>query len=143
MWFFTFYRFYTALLAGFAAYWMGGHTLWSALGIAVVVRVAWFGAERFLDNLIINRNFRRRIQEFKHTYGPYGIRIANKADTDQRVKRSLAEVFVTNRSRLRKTVDQLEALDALFQAGLHPDGDEFLLHDLKLKFGRHRLGERQ
>jgi hypothetical protein len=30
-------------------------------------------------------------------------------------------------------------MDELFKAGLSPQGDEYLLHDLRLKYGRYRL----
>jgi hypothetical protein len=40
---------------------------------------------------------------------------------------------------LAAAVEQLEVMDTLFQAGMRPQGDQYLLHDLKLKYGRSRL----
>ena len=74
--------------------------------------------------------------EFKQQHGPYGIRIANKAENEWHIKKSLAEVFTTNIKKLHKAIEQLEMMDTLFKAGLRPEGDEFLLHDLKLKYGK-------
>jgi hypothetical protein len=76
---------------------------------------------------------------FKELTGPYGIRLINKADSDTAVRNSLAEVFTSSFQELRKTVEQLEMMDTLFKSGLRPDGDSYQLHDLKLKYARHRL----
>jgi hypothetical protein len=35
--------------------------------------------------------------------------------------------------------DQLVLMDTLFKAGMSPAGDDFLLHDCKLKYGKYRL----
>lgn len=87
----------------------------------------------------MNKLFKQNETEFKQLYGPYGIRLINKAETDWQTKKSLAEVFTNKKSNLKNTVEQLEVMNTLFQAGLKPDGDAYLLHDLKLKYGKHRL----
>lgn len=112
------------------------------LGCSILVRLFWFLIERAFTRFNIEKNFKNHISEFKQHHGPYGIRIANKAENEWRIKESLSEVFTSNRKKLKKTVDQLEALDALFSAGMRPEGDEYLLHDLKLKYGKIRLEEK-
>jgi len=87
----------------------------------------------------VDASYNAHAAEFKQLYGPYGIRIANKAESDRRIKISLVEVFTDNPKTLKKNVEQLEVMDTLFKAGMQPQGDEFLLHDLKLKYGKHRL----
>jgi hypothetical protein len=99
----------------------------------------WFYIESVSKKWGIDKNFKKHVSEFKQEYGPYGIRIINKAEKEWRVKASLAEVFTSDKKKLKKTVEQLEAMDALFSAGMRPEGDEFLLHDLKLKYGKLRL----
>lgn len=88
---------------------------------------------------MVEKNYKKYIFDFKRQNGPYGIRIANKADNEWRIKESLAEVFTPNMKKLRKAVEQLEMMDTLFKAGLSPEGDEFLLHDLKFKYSKYRL----
>jgi hypothetical protein len=83
--------------------------------------------------------FRRHIADFKQQFGPYGIRIANQAEQDRRLKASLAEVFTDSIPALRTCVEQLEVMDTLFCSGLRPAGDQYLLHDLKLRYGKLRL----
>ena len=95
--------------------------------------------ERFIHGKRVDALFQRNCAEFKQLFGPYGIRIANKAEQDRQIKESLAEVFTVNRKKLTKAIEQLEMMDTLFKAGMRPEGDQFLLHDLKLKFGKHRL----
>ena len=48
-------------------------------------------------------------------------------------------MFTSNQKKLQKAVEQLEMMDTLFKAGMRPEGDEYLLHDLKLKYGKYRL----
>ncbi|MBD3393549.1 MAG: hypothetical protein GF418_15555 [Chitinivibrionales bacterium] len=139
MWFLGLYRFYISLAAGAAAFFFLWHTVWAWLLVTPGVRLAWFFAERALNAWRMDRDFQRHIAAFRQELGPYGIRIANKADANPRVKKSLAEVFTASPSKLKKTVEQLEVMDTLFRAGMRPEGDEYLLHDLKLKYGRRRL----
>ena len=55
------------------------------------------------------------------------------------LKRILQKFSPQTKKKLKKTVEQLEMMDTLFKAGMRPEGDEFLLHDLKLKYGKYRL----
>jgi|WetSurMetagenome_2_1015567.scaffolds.fasta_scaffold43181_3 hypothetical protein len=135
----TFYRFYIALAAGAAAYFLFLPNLWISIAIAIAVRVIWLFAERFLEKLTINRSFEAHQTKFKELYGPYGIRLANKAESDASIRRSLAEVFTPNMKKLQEAVKTLETMDVLFNAGMRPDGDAWQLHDLKLKYGKYRL----
>lgn len=136
----NFYRFYVSVAAGAAVYFLLLHSVWIWILTTVLVRAGWFGVETLLQRMRTQQAFTRHIGEFKQLYGPYGIRLANKAENDQRVKNSLAEVFTDNKKQLKKNVEQLEVMDTLFKAGMRPEGDEYLLHDLKLKYGKHRLG---
>lgn len=138
---FAFYRLYTALAAGAAFYVFVRPSMGLAIAVAAGVRLLWLAADIALAHWRTESRCRRHLPHFRQEFGPYGIRIANKSQTDPRIRRSLAEAFDPNPARLRKTVEQLEALDALFSAGLRPEGDEYLLHDLKLKYARRRLGE--
>jgi hypothetical protein len=139
MWIFSLYRFYASLCAGAAVYFFLIRSVWISLLAGVIFRSIWLIAERFFERLTINRDFKRHLYSFKQQLGPYGIRIANKAEEDWGIKKSLAEVFVSDPARLKKNVDQLTMMDTLFQAGMRPDGDAYLLHDCKLKFGTFRL----
>jgi hypothetical protein len=105
----------------------------------VIVRFVWSYVEYVFKRWTIEKSFKRHVSEFKQQYGPYGIRIVNKAEKEWRVKASLAEVFTSDKKKLKRSVEQLEAMDALFKVGMQPEGDEFLLHDLKLKYGKFRL----
>jgi hypothetical protein len=140
MWLANFYRFYAAIAAGAVGF-VFLHSVWAWIGITILFRAAWFGVEYALNRMAIDSAFRAHQAEFRQLYGPYGIRMTNKAETDARIRRSLAEVFVKKPAKLRKAVEQLEVMDTLFQAGMRPEGDEYLLHDLKLKYGRHRLAK--
>jgi len=133
------YRLYSSLLCGLLVYFLAAGSVWMALFCAIAFRIVWYVVERIIGNRIIQRAFDRHILEFKQHCGPYGIRIANKAAEEPRIKASLAEVFTDDREKLKKTVEQLEVMDTFFNAGMRPGGDEFLLHDLKLKYGKHRL----
>ncbi len=139
MWILYFYRFYFSILFGILFYLYGIRSIWAGISCVILIRLLWFFIERIIIRINIERNFKKHISEFKQHHGPYGIRIANKAEKEWRVKESLSEVFASDRKKLEKTVEQLEALDALFNAGMRPEGDEFLLHDLKLKYGKLRL----
>lgn len=109
------------------------------ISTAVTFRLLWFVIEHFLKRQIIHKNFARHESAFKELFGPYGIRIINKAETDWQIKRSLSDVFIPGVHSLAKVVQQLEVIDTIFQAGLKPESDEYLLHDLKLKYGKYRL----
>jgi hypothetical protein len=139
MWVLGFYRFFAAIAAGAAVYWTLYRSIWAWVVATLLVRLSWFAVELAAARLAVNRDFNRHIAAFRQELGPYGIRIANKAESDPRVKKSLAEVFTPGMKKLRKTVEQLEVMDTLFQAGMRPEGDEYLLHDLKLKYGKRRL----
>ncbi len=141
MFLFSFYRFYASVAAGAVVYFFFIQSVWLWILTTFVVRAAWFGTEMLIDKVRIDKSFSRHVSEFKQLYGPYGIRLANKADTDQRTKKSLAEVFTEDKKKLQKNVEQLEVMDTLFKAGMRPEGDEYLLHDLKLKYGKHRMGK--
>ena len=109
--------------------------------VVVAARLLWWAIEYLVEEMRIKRLIRGELPGFKQHFGPYGIRIANRAESDRRIRKGLAEVFETNPSKLKKTVEQLEVMDALFQAGMKPRGDEFLFHDLRLKYGKRRLEE--
>ncbi len=83
--------------------------------------------------------FKSHVTPFKELTGPYGIRLINKAENEHTVKESLAEVFTPNRKELQKVLEQLEVMDTLFKSGLRPDGSSYQLHDLKLKYAKHRI----
>jgi hypothetical protein len=135
----TFYRFYIALLAGAAVYFLILPRLWFAIGIAIAARVARLLVERLMKKLAINHSFEAHQTKFKELYGPYGIRLINKAESDPSIKQSLAEVFVNDAKKLQENVKTLETMEVLFNAGMRPDGDAWQLHDLKLKYGKYRL----
>ena len=135
----TFYRFYIALLAGAAVYFLVSPKLWLCFVIIVAVRTIWFFVEQFINKLAINRSFEAHQTKFKELYGPYGIRLVNKAESDASIRRSLVEVFTPNMKKLQEAVKTLETMDVLFNAGMRPDGDAWQLHDLKLKYGKYRL----
>ncbi|MBN1129793.1 MAG: hypothetical protein JXA71_12440 [Chitinispirillaceae bacterium] len=135
----SFYRFYFALIAGAATYFLLFPNLWLSIVIVIAVRTIWLLVERFVEKLAIDRSFEEHRTAFKELYGPYGIRLINKAESNPSVKRSLAEVFTPNLKKLRENVKTLETMDVLFNAGMRPDGDSWQLHDLKLKYGKHRL----
>jgi hypothetical protein len=135
----TFYRFYIALLAGASVYFLILPRLWFAIGIAIAARVAWLLVERLMKKLAINRSFEAHQTNFKELYGPYGIRLINKAESDPSIKQSLAEVFVKDSKKLQENVKTLETMEVLFNAGMRPDGDAWQLHDLKLKYGKYRV----
>ena len=139
MWIFRFYRMYAALAAGVLTWVLPGRSVWLGLAVAVLVRTAWLLCERSIRRIRLQRAFQEHIGRFRNLYGPYAIRLANKAEKDRRIRESLAEVFTPRISELRKTVEQLDVLDALFQAGMRPQGDDYLLHDLKRKYGKERL----
>lgn len=139
MWVFSFYRFYIALSAGVLSFFFLRREWWVVALVAIAVRVCWFVIEERIRRVVINRQFKLHSAAFKQEMGPYGIRLINRAEKDPSVKMSLAEVFIDDEKKLRKAVEQLETMDTLFRAGLRPDGDSWQLHDLKLKYGKHRI----
>lgn len=136
-----FYRLYLSLCAGFAFWLFCIRSVWLSLAVFVTARVLWLAAERIIERILINRVFNKHVYSFKQELGPYGIRLANKAEQDWRIKKSLAEVFVSSSARLKKNVEQLTVMDTLFKAGMSPEGDASLLHDCKLKYGTSRLSK--
>jgi hypothetical protein len=138
MWLFSFYRLYSSIAAGVLAFFFFS-SVWLGIGIIIAVRLSWMGIEILLNRRRIESSYKQHISAFKQELGPYGIRIANKAESDFRTKNSLCEVFTKNQKQLKKAVEQLDVMDALFKAGMRPDADEYLLHDLKLKYGKIRL----
>jgi hypothetical protein len=139
MWLVGFYRFYFALTCGIVFYVFAVRSIWLAVLVAALERTVWFAIERLATRISTYRDFKRHVYSFKQQLGPYGIRVANQAENDFRTKKSLAEVFVSNPARLKKNVEQLKMMDTLFQAGMRPDGDAYLLHDCKLKYGAFRV----
>lgn len=134
-----FYRFFLSLLLGISAYFFVFKSLWIVLSVTIVIRFMWFLIERSIRTFRINRWFKDHVAPFKELTGPYGIRLINKAENDHTVRDSLAEVFTPNRKELQKALEQLEVMDTLFKSGLRPDGDSYQLHDLKLKYAKHRI----
>ena len=139
MFFLRWYRFYSAVLAGAILYFGVLNTWWSWLSGAILFRFAWFLVEKRIHSARILSWYKQHSYTFKQQYGPYGIRLINKAEKDPALRQSLADVFTPNLKKLKETVDQLEMMDNLFQAGMRPDGDTWQLHDLKLKYGKYRL----
>jgi hypothetical protein len=141
MWLFNYFRIYIcagaaiAFSIGFKQPW------WLGLLLAIVCRVVWYIIEKEFTKRKINRLFEHHSYEFKQQFGPYGIRLINKAEEDWSVKKSLSEVFECDLKKLQETVSQLESIDILFKAGLQPQGDIYQLHDLKLKYGKYRLAK--
>jgi hypothetical protein len=137
--FLRFYRIYAAIVSGAAAYFLVWNSVWVWIGTVLAVRIGWAIAEMAVGRLRTRRLFDQHAARFKQQFGPYGIRLANKAATDYRTMKSLAEVFEPNLDKLEKNVEQLDMLTTIFNAGMRPEGDEYLLHDLKLKYGKQRL----
>jgi hypothetical protein len=139
MWIFAFYRTFIALCAGFAEYFFLARSVWLLIATTILVRSAWLAVERMFSRMTIKRDFDRHVYEFKQQLGPYGIRMANQADNEWHVKKSLGDVFTSNTARLRKNVEQLQMMDTLFKAGMSPDAETYQLHDCKFKYGMFRV----
>jgi hypothetical protein len=135
----SFYRLYASLLVGVAVYPISGRSIKICVFSAIAFRLLWFAAERTALIISINLNFKRHIYKFKQQLGPYGIRLANKAENDWTVKKSLAEVFTSSLKKLEKNVEHLKLMDTLFSAGMRPDDETFQINDCKLKYGLYRL----
>jgi hypothetical protein len=139
MFLFNFYRLYASLCAGGLFYFFCGHSVWISAAVLIGFRFAWFFIERQINSFLVNKLFNRHLFEFKQQLGPYGIRLANKAENDRHLKKSLAEVFVADPATLKKNVEQLEMFDTLYKAGMSPDSETYQVHDCKLKYGKYRL----
>jgi len=141
MWLLNYFRIY--ICAGIAIAFSVGfkQPWWLGLLLAIVCRIAWHIVEKEFTKRKINRLFEQHSYEFKQQFGPYGIRLINKAEEDWSVKKSLSEVFECDLKKLKNAVSQLESIDILFKAGLQPQGDMYQLHDLKLKYGKYRLSK--
>ncbi|NLG19482.1 MAG: hypothetical protein GX556_19335 [Fibrobacter sp.] len=134
-----FYRLYLSILAGALAYYTLKPAWWVWVTGAILFRIIWFAAEKRIENVRERKWLNRHSQSFKDLLGPYGIRIINKAESDPAIRKSLSEVFTPNINKLKAAVDQLQIMDTLYNAGMRPGGDTYLLHDLKLKYGKYRL----
>jgi hypothetical protein len=139
VWIFNFYRLYISIAAGGIFYFYIYKHWWVWVVTSLMTRVLWYVIERRLESIRIEKSFRQHSYEFKQQFGPYGIRIINKAENDFSVKQSLAEVFTPDMKKLKAVVEQLELMDTLFKAGMQPDGDTYQIHDLKLRYGKTRL----
>jgi len=139
MWTLQFYRFYICLAAALFSYFFFFPSVWVSILVFIGLRTALFFIEKLIRGKKINKAFNRHAAEFKMAYGPYGIRIVNKAEADPAIKESLYEVFSPNLQTVKKNVEQLITMNVLFDAGMRPEGDQYLLHDLKLKYGKKRL----
>jgi hypothetical protein len=139
MFLFNFYRLYASLCAGVLFYVLCAGSFWISAGVAIGFRLAWFFIEQKINSILVNKLFNRHLFEFKQQLGPYGIRLANKAENDRHLKKSLAEVFVSDPAKLKKNVEQLEMFDTLYKAGMRPDSETYQVHDCKLKYGKYRL----
>jgi hypothetical protein len=139
MFIFQFYRFYLSTALGIATWLFIIHSFWVIFPVIFVVRTLWFLIEKMIRNIRIKKWYKIHGGPFKELTGPYGIRLINKADSDVVVRNSLAEVFTPDLKELKKAAEQLEMMETLFKSGLRPDGDSYQLHDLKLKYARHRL----
>jgi hypothetical protein len=138
MFIFSFYRFYIALIVGLATFFLL-HSILISIAAAIALRAFIFLVENIIHSALVKRDFAAHSFEFKQLMGPYGIRLINKAETDSRIRNSLAEVFTSDIKKLSKTVENLEVMNKLFSAGLTPDQEEYNLNDLKLKYGKYRL----
>jgi hypothetical protein len=138
MWLVSFYRFYASLGVGVVAYFLSRGVA-AGVACAIAFRLLLWAMERAIAFFIVNERFNRHVYEFKQQLGPYGIRMANMAQRDRKIKKSLSEVFTPNMKNLKKCVDELTMMDTLFRAGMLPDAETQQLHDCKLKYGTYRL----
>jgi len=134
-----FYRLYLSVLGGAVVFLTLIHSWWAWIGSSILLRIIWALGETKFNNYRNNKYFEQHSYEFKQLLGPYGIRMINKAESDPLIKKSLCEVFTPDLKKLQETLKQLEMMDTLFTAGLRPDSDTYQLHDLKLKYAKHRL----
>ena len=103
-----FYRFYASLCAGILASLLLWHHVWFAIACTVAFRSLWYSIDHLVNHFLVEKYFKLHLYEFKQQLGPYGIRIANKAESDYRIKRSLVEVFAPDMKKLQKNADQLK-----------------------------------
>jgi hypothetical protein len=136
---FTFYRFYCSIACGLYVYFFVFHSIWTAIATIIVIRAVWMGIESLVKRVYVDRAFSAHIYTFKQELGPYGIRMANKAESDRRIKKSLADVFTPDVKKFKKNMEHLEVLDTLYRAGMRPDDETYQLHDCAIKYGRFRL----
>jgi hypothetical protein len=136
---FKFYRLYFSIAAGATLFFTLLHQWWALICGSIFARIIWHLIEKQIEKKLIDKTFEQHAYEFKQQFGPYGIRLINKAESDYSIKKSLAEVFTSDSKKLKETADQLSAMDTLFNAGFRPEGDTFLLHELKLKYCKYRL----
>jgi hypothetical protein len=141
--FLSFYRLYASLCVGGLFYIFCFHSLGAALLSALLTRGIWFFVEYFVKRMVTNALYQQHIYDFKQQLGPYGIRVANQAEENRRVKESLSEVFIDSPEKLQKTAETLQLIDTLYQAGMTPDQDSRLLHDCKIKYAKYRLEKRR
>ncbi|MCX7726509.1 MAG: hypothetical protein N2053_06640 [Chitinispirillaceae bacterium] len=141
MWIFNFYRLYFAILVGFISYFFLLRRWWFSLLMTLLFRVLWGVTEYLIKRIQTNNIFKKYSFDFKQKFGPYGIRIINKGEQSYEIRKSLCEVFTDDERKLSKVIEELETMNALFNAGLRPEGDNFLLYDLKLKYAREHLSE--
>lgn len=134
-----FYRFYISVLSGAFFYFCVANKWWLWVGVTIITRILWFFIEQKIYNFRMKKWLKQHEFNFKQQFGPYGIRIINKAQSNPFILKSLCEIFNPDIKKLKETVDQLEVMDSLFKAGMRPDGDMYLLHDLKIKYGKYRL----
>jgi len=133
------YRLYAAFCAGAVMWRIFSLPLWAATLTSLAVRIAWFVIEGRVIAYGVKKHFHQHAYSFKQQLGPYGIRLANMAENDPAVMKSLDEVFTPNEKQLQKNVDQLRLFDTLYNAGMRPDAQSFQIHDCKLKYGIWRL----
>lgn len=143
MWLLGLYRFYLSVISSVLFYIFAVKSVLLSIFCFILFRGFWFVVEKYIGRMTVKRNFKKHIADFKQQLGPYGIRLANKAENDWTVMVNLAEIFTQNQNKLKKTIEQLEMMDTLFKAGMRPDQDALLLHDLKLKYGKIRLENMQ
>lgn len=143
MWFFSFYRFYCSIVIAVIVTILLHASWWITIIISILVRSGILVIEHLIRRMMVNKLFMAHSSSFKQELGPYGIRMINRAEKDQQLRTSLAEVFVKSEKKLRKTVEQLEVMETLYKAGMRPDADTWQLHDLKLKYGRIQLERKE
>jgi hypothetical protein len=136
-----FYRCYLAVAAGAAVYVWYAPRVWLWVLTSVVFRVLWALAAHLITRIRIERDFKTHAYAFKQQCGPYGIRLIKQAEKDFHIKKSLHEVFTGNLAKVKKNLETLEMMQTLFQAGMRPSGDDYILYDCKISYARHRLSK--
>lgn len=103
MWLFGFYRIYLCLCAGIAFWFFCIRSIWLSLAVVVAARLLWFGLEKIIEWIEIGRDFKQHIYPFKQLLGPYGIRLANKAEKEWHIKKTLPRSLPQTPQGLKKT----------------------------------------